>query len=135
MYFQSVTEFLHGLQVLFEKVTERQTTKQILVMSPVLLKEHFVEQLADNSIKRVAKEHLVSNPHVTFANVREIVVGWEEEGPKISVFGKSEVNSSGNTRELNMSDKIDIIGELNMSDTIDIIGEGAGKKRVCIHKW
>lgn len=49
---ETVTYYFHAL---FEELIEHQTTKDIQVMSNTLLKEHLVEQLSDNLIRRLAK--------------------------------------------------------------------------------
>lgn len=60
-------------------------------MSPTFLKDQYAEQLSDNLIRRLAKEHLVSNPNLSFFNIKDFDVKWEMGGPRISSSNKTEV--------------------------------------------
>lgn len=68
---ETVTEFSHHLHTLFEAVLERKTTKDMQIMSQTLLKDHFVEQMSDTLITRLAKEQLLNNSTLSFVNIRD----------------------------------------------------------------
>lgn len=96
---ETVTEFSLRLHALFGKAIERHANRDMQIMSQTLLKEQFVEQLSDNIIRRLAKEHLVSNPNFSFVNIRDFVVKWQKRGPKISLSNKTELTKDKSDKE------------------------------------
>lgn len=75
---ESLQEFSHALLQLMEQVTKN--APHDLLNTPTLLRDQFVENVSDCSLRRELKQLVRRDPTLTLLKVRAEAIRWEREG-------------------------------------------------------
>ncbi|KAI7809627.1 hypothetical protein IRJ41_013215 [Triplophysa rosa] len=75
---EGLLEFSFALLALMEKVKQR--FPGAVLNAPVLLRDQFVEHVADNALRRELKQLVHRQPNSTLLEVRSEAIRWEQEG-------------------------------------------------------
>lgn len=85
---EGLLEFSLVLMGLMEKVKQR--FPGAVLNAPVLLRDQFVEHVADNSLRRELKQLVRRQPNITLLEVRSEAIRWEQEGMPGGVRARSQ---------------------------------------------
>ncbi|KAL0161382.1 hypothetical protein M9458_045107, partial [Cirrhinus mrigala] len=85
---ESLLEFSLALMGLMEKV--KQQFSGAVPNAPVLLRDQFVEHVADNALRRELKQLVRRQPTATLLEVRSEAIRWEQEGMPGGVRARSQ---------------------------------------------
>lgn len=84
---ETLLEFSLALMSLMERVKQRAPTR--MPNAEVLLRDQFVEQVGDNTLRRELKQFVRRQPTATLLDVRGEAIRWEREGLSSVVRGRS----------------------------------------------
>ncbi|XP_055887436.1 uncharacterized protein LOC129926577 [Biomphalaria glabrata] len=81
---KTVHSYSIRLQAAYVALAGKLQSKQVLVHEDVILREHFVNHLSDDLLRRILREKLWEHPETSFVSLRETAMRWTEEGVHIS---------------------------------------------------
>ncbi|KAK6973587.1 Pol polyprotein [Biomphalaria glabrata] len=77
---ETVQSYTIRLQAAYVALAGKLQSKQVFVHEDVILREHFVNHLSDDLLRRLLREKLWEHPETSFVALRETAMRWTEEG-------------------------------------------------------
>jgi hypothetical protein len=92
---ECVREFSHRLKRSFDNLCQAQKQHGLRPLEETFLRDHFIEQLNGQIIRKRLRELALEKKEVTFYDVRDIAIRWaeDEEGPAREVHSQAAVAS------------------------------------------
>lgn len=85
---ETLLEFSLALMGLLERVKNR--SPHVIPNAEILLRDQFVEHVADNALRRELKQLVRRQPTATVLDVRSEAIRWEQEGTPGGARGRSQ---------------------------------------------
>ena len=76
---ESSRAFSHRLREAFDTLQARQRETDATIDSSCLLRDYFSESLQDSILRRQLRERIATDPEVTFLELREQAIRWEDD--------------------------------------------------------